>query len=644
MKVQEFRLRETTGPYSGPLREIGTFVPVEVIYPDLRPNVETLLTLLRRLSRDDTLFICARVNTFVCGVGSDLTNGQQRAIEFICNPDEIRTIYTFASQHGGIDRVLVFFRGQLLELTRWAAKYCVNLSNDGNTFADPHIRGRFLQAALIAGQLWSERVYGDRLSLRGGTDIARVRVLGAFRKGVEESNAAPFFVETLGRGAALFLDYLPRRYPNFDAAFSRITGLTVDQYFVCLAGFAFLLISARSGVPIFRRDTVGQSSTFRDLIPRYLALESQGPEQLSQSLWTDFTTAGYRSIRERPILATEDGRCIIIDPTFFGDRLSIGSLFIVTRSSEPGIANEVFGAFGLAFEDYATDILRRMYPSGSGILASRLSCNVYGHDRNGQEMEVDAILNDVDTLVVFEIKATWLREESILTESEEVYLNQLRAKYGVSSQPGERAKGVAQLARIVGAISRDDWVDQHEDFGRVRLIYPVLVVHDTLLGSFGTGAFLENEFRTLLGGTGLRKRVGQLTVLTTQDLENLEFSVGPFSLREFLFDYTNESQGGARSAHNFMAFSKYKEMLKPSAALMNRATGLLDHARQVLFPPAKRMEHNHIQVRAYFIWEQEGKQHGYDVDHWLRAEAEIRDERLRPFDGAARVSPDVSGA
>ena len=36
-----------------------------------------------------------------------------------------------------------------------------------------------------------------------------------------------------------------------------------------------------------------------------------------------------------------------------------------------------------------------------------------------------------------------------------------------------------------------------------------------------------------------------------------------------------------------------------------------------------------IRERAYFIWEREGCQHGHDVDHWLRAKAEIAAERLR---------------
>lgn len=30
-----------------------------------------------------------------------------------------------------------------------------------------------------------------------------------------------------------------------------------------------------------------------------------------------------------------------------------------------------------------------------------------------------------------------------------------------------------------------------------------------------------------------------------------------------------------------------------------------------------------VERRAYEIWEQEGRPHGLDLDHWLRAEAEL---------------------
>lgn len=31
-----------------------------------------------------------------------------------------------------------------------------------------------------------------------------------------------------------------------------------------------------------------------------------------------------------------------------------------------------------------------------------------------------------------------------------------------------------------------------------------------------------------------------------------------------------------------------------------------------------------IEQRAYEIWENEGGSHGFDIDHWLQAEAEIK--------------------
>ena len=49
-----------------------------------------------------------------------------------------------------------------------------------------------------------------------------------------------------------------------------------------------------------------------------------------------------------------------------------------------------------------------------------------------------------------------------------------------------------------------------------------------------------------------------------------------------------------------------------------------------------------IRERAYSIWEQEGRPHGRDFDHRLRAEAEIAAERGRGGDGTAH-HPDIRG-
>jgi Protein of unknown function (DUF2934) len=39
-------------------------------------------------------------------------------------------------------------------------------------------------------------------------------------------------------------------------------------------------------------------------------------------------------------------------------------------------------------------------------------------------------------------------------------------------------------------------------------------------------------------------------------------------------------------------------------------------------PPAE-MRHKQVEARAYALWEKEGRPHGHDLDHWLRAEIQI---------------------
>ena len=61
---------------------------------------------------------------------------------------------SFVKDHGGIDKVTVFFRGQLLEVIRWACLFCQDQPDDGRTFENPEIRRIFAQVLLMAGDLW----------------------------------------------------------------------------------------------------------------------------------------------------------------------------------------------------------------------------------------------------------------------------------------------------------------------------------------------------------------------------------------------------------------------------------------------------------------------------------------------------------
>jgi hypothetical protein len=568
-------------------QEIGLFVPAAVVYPGLESSEQALLQLLAKLSRNDTLFQCARTNTIVTGFGGfDIKERQEIALRILCTPEEVGRINAFAREHPGAGPPIVFFQGQLLELARWAARYCKNLSGDGETFLDPDARTRFVQAALIASTLWSARTYGTRLAPDSDIEAMRERALGSMRKGVEETNLAPHLGVALGRGWLLFSQYLPRRYPEFEADFVRATGLNLLQYFVCLTALSTYTLFNRPEGPLFNAGTVAAATAYGRVLQTFLGLLSQTPDQLATSLWDRFEQTGYRSIRDRPIMVAENGLSIIFDPKFFYEAISVGPLFHVLPGAVKGKDNEIFGAFGLAFEDYATDILKRMYPSRPG-LVDRLAFDVPGRDGQGREFQIDAVLNDATEVVVLEMKAAWLREDSILDKTPEKYLNHIRSKYGVTpptqDQTRERPKGVAQLARIISAIVRREWIGDSNEFAAAQRIYPILVVHDARLDAPAHGNFLQREFTALLGSIP-ESKVAPLTIMTIQDLENLESSVGQFGLRQLLADYTRECPDRIRSLHNYIAFSNYGKMIAPSVRVMESTKELGDRAHGEFFP------------------------------------------------------------
>ena len=54
------------------------------------------------------------------------------------------------------------------------------------------------------------------------------------------------------------------------------------------------------------------TTAYKDIYPKFLALESQGPEPLATSFWQDFDKAGCKVLRERPMMVTADGRGMVL--------------------------------------------------------------------------------------------------------------------------------------------------------------------------------------------------------------------------------------------------------------------------------------------------------------------------------------------
>lgn len=567
---------------------IGELVDYAAIAQGARGDEQGMMEALSLLTRDDALFHCARVNTIATGFDHNLSHAdrQRQLAQMYCDSDQGEAINAFVAKHGGVNNVSVFFQGQMLELARWVAKYCRHDPSDGNTFADPKVRSAFVRAALIATDLWNARVYGDRFRQIDGSDELLLRLIGAFRKGMEESGQAEHAGTAMARGWLIFSKYLPGRFPTFPTLFERATGMTVENYFTCAVALMLYTFPNRTNGPLFRTDHVADATAIPEAFDKFIALRGQTPEALSEQIWGNFEKSAYKGLRTRPIINFSQLRSAILDPAFFTESVAVTPLFDIFSVANP---KHVFGEFGLAFEDYVLDFLREMFPTVSG-LPPRLMTNVGGKNGTGQEFECDAVLNDVVEACVFEVKAAWIREDTILTEDHGDFVEQLRKKYGISSTASEDQadrKGVAQLGRSIQAVAQGEWLGPQRELAQVKVIYPALVVHDQRLCSPGTATFLNQEFRHHLGDVPRGMHVHNLIVLTVSDIENLASSVENFGFTEFLKDYSNQVPGRNVSVHDFMAMSEgYSTLVKLSNTLRETSDGIMDAIKRELFPPS----------------------------------------------------------
>lgn len=568
---------------------LALIVSVDAIFTGTTASEESMSAALKTLTRDDALFTCARINAMVSGFGPDLSNHhrQNAAISRLCSQEEMLALSRYAVKHGGPERVMAFFRGQLLELARWITLYCRHQAGDGETFADAAVRSAFVRAALIASDLWQRRLFGDVIQPSLDRDGQIRQFMGSFRKSMEEGNGAGHPGLTMSRGWTLFSRYVPKYLPEFGELFERSTNLTLRQYFICATALMNRTFSDHpENGRIFQTDYVRGTTSYKEVFRRFIGLLSQTPEEWAKKLRAKTNDSGHLSLRERPILNFDRGRSIIFDPTFYLDNLTIAPLFYLKTTGVPMI--RVFSAFGLAFEEYARNLLERRFPDGSGVLYQPLKCNVEGRNAQGHKFEIDAVLNDVLAAAVIEMKAGLIREETVLADDPEIFLDEIRVKYGHIDGSVDRDKGVAQLARSIGALVRREWAGPAGEYSNVKQIYPVLAVFDIRMAAPGCCYFLDSEFRKLLGVVPLGIQVHPLIVMTIDDVEHLVSGVESLSLMEFLRAYSAADPDRIGSVHNFIAGSGYMNQVRSSPFLAAAFDELMQAVREELGPETTR--------------------------------------------------------
>lgn len=521
-------------------------LPLASVYPDTPRSVQAFQAVLKDLSRTDTLFYIARLNTIVskpalfAPADDPRIDEQRRALALLALGQETRSrIDDFTKARGGTSKVVFICRGQLLELLRWVTLFCKDHTDDGVTFEDENKREKLFQAILLANEIWSRRVYAN-IHLAASNDLhSEAHKLALIRRSQTENDLTLPWPVAFGRGWELFHSHMSAALPEFDTWFTNTTGLTLKQHYAVTvllnAKFQEAIWSMPDGEPnnigVFDIRGVSQETQIQQQVDQYLKITARAVNELTTAVWPSGQPAvdpfdtppdyPFLGLRTHPLLQSTDGRCIILDPIFFRDLALSGVLFKLSGEQR----QVALQRFGKAFESYCQAILSRMFPTLPG-LAQQLFTNIDILERGRCVGEFDACLVQTCGTLVFESKAAWLRDDMLNQGAELEFLTHLDERFA------DKKKGTGQIASILRHLSKLPRAEWPECLRDTRIFFPAIISYSHMGYSFVE--HLLSQFKSQLGVRSDRWhpypeligvsafKVAPLCVLSISELEVLE--------------------------------------------------------------------------------------------------------------------------
>ena len=566
---------------------VAVFLPSKAVFGETGDREDAIRALLKLINIADAVEFCAFLNVIISGLGSAPDADRQwTALMGIVGHDEevMSRINQARREIADLDKLTIFFRGQLIELAGYAVRYCTAdreidnlLHPDGG---DVYLSNRvnFFKAALIAGEIERSRnvepIFAEELD---SADF-KVRIAGKMRRALEGSARMPHLGHLIGRGQALFGEFLPEKHAGFVQEFENMTGVSLDQYFTCLAMLMPALNAERARDWVIPANGIGIDSSQHGMFQRFMSLESKSISELKSAARS---SKKFRAeIMKKPIVRTRDNRCVVLDPIFLSEKISIGPLFALVAQKSKEDGDNLLASFGQAFESYSQSIIREGAVHGGWL---RHDMNVPFPVPGRQDpYELDAVVfNNLAAATIFEAKAAWIREDCVDDGGPEDFATHVRKKYGASD---EAEKGVAQLARNIGHIIRGEMVNPAYWSG-ILCFFPILLVHDTRLSTVGD--LLNDDFKKLLGEVPKGRKVADLILMTVVDIEVIEFTLAEFSLWEILHDYDRVCFDRQDSLAEFLNLHpKYRGRLHQNQRLQTLCNQLFERTKSVLFPKA----------------------------------------------------------
>ena len=235
--------------------------------------------------------------------------------------------------------------------------------------------------------------------------------------------------------------------------------------------------------------------------------------------------------RQYPLVRLSENHIICVDIGFLLEKLQTGVFWIIQKQLEKrkkGDGQKIISLWGDVFEDYAASIIKRCINSQKPSVEQCILNPKY----NGKGVNecTDIVVCSDDTLILLECKAPLLSAKARFSGDFDELRQELQTKLVRTETRGGRKKpkGVGQLWHAIQTLGHTNKKERRKvegiDISKVKKIYPVLILSDSVFGSPCMNWFLNLEFQRFVKRNPLQKHleIMPLTVLTAEHLEELE--------------------------------------------------------------------------------------------------------------------------
>ena len=366
----------------------------------------------------------------------------------------------------------------------------------------------------------------------------------------------------------------------------KIESISLDDYLNIMFSIIALFLQRREGILnyggktfIEKKELLANTNFDPDAVSRILSLISfpyyKYKDEIAKSGESE-NPFNFITFRKYPLVNIKE-KFFCLDLNFVNDKLSLGLFWLIHDNLQNELKNKYHSDWGFLFEEYIKSIFKRYFPENKYHFNPKYS--------NSEDEVADTIYIEKENLVLFEYKFTVLSSRAKYEEDINDLIKEIKRKF-MKNEKGEW-KGIGQLANNINKLfSKNMKVFCAKiDKKKIKRIFPILIVNESILNSRYSNFILNEEFKSLINYSQLidELEIMPLSVITIEDFEILNSLISKYDFVDLISKRFKEDPNLDNSFSDYLI-----NLLNSNPDLMTEYINDINEKYQEWFNSAKK--------------------------------------------------------